>query len=838
MNKKVFSLLFFLSGLCGLMYQILWTRMFSFVLGNTYLTISIIVASFMFGLFLGSYLIGRYIDKVHHELKWYALLEVLIGGYALLLLLSFGFTDSIFKWLNLFLNRIEIIYSLSKFVVTLFFIIIPTSAMGATLPLVVQYYTKNKKLFGDNVSLFYGINTIGGAVGALFAGFYLIEHLGISNGLLFTAAINILIGFIVFSASKRSEIQTLDVALEKNPDKKKRKERKKLPGKPSVEGFKILYLAAAGLAGFAALSYEIIWTRGLKFLIHNSTYSFSVMLFVFLLGIAIGSHVAKKINGKKRDLHYTYGILQLILGVFAVFTIYLLYRFSYSGFFQRNVVEIIYDYSYTWQWGIIIYVLICSIMFLIPTVIMGILFPLINQLYFKNIIDKAGKTVSSIYAVNTIGSIMGSLVAGFFLIPAFGIKTSIIIISIINLFLGILFVFKSYFKIQSTLLAGSVLFVFVTSLSYNGKYLFGRGENKQSRVLFYQEGLMSTVKVFERQNNFFISIDGNTIASTHRTLFKKEKLIAHLPFFIKPGIKKVLSVGLASGISAGAMSLHQNIEQIDCVELIKPVFAAAKYFTNYNNNILKNPRTNLIYNDIYAYLRQQNEKYDLISSDGKLGPLYSGNTIMLSRDYYELCKQRMKKDGVFIQWIPIITPYKELKVIFDTLQSSFRYVFVFYFYPADIFMLASESPIILDKSYMDNVFSNTAVRQDLEQFGIKDALSILSSFIGVYEIVSHEDIRINSFDKPILEFEYMREWKKSKMWAGGYRAKNLQFLVENYEKTELDDLYALVNHVEKPDLKNIVMGARLFFKGCIKFYKTGNFQNSFREYYKFRQSKS
>ncbi|NIR48268.1 hypothetical protein GWO43_07350 [candidate division KSB1 bacterium] len=832
MNKKLFSLLFFLSGLCGLMYQILWTRLFSFVLGNTYLAISMIVASFMFGLFFGSWLIGRYIVKLRNPLQWYAILEIAIGAYALLLLFLFGIPEAIFKGLYSLLSGIEILHLLGKFLVTLVLIALPTSAMGATLPLAVHYFTKNKKLFGDNISLFYAVNTVGGAIGVLVAGFYLIEHLGIHNGLIATACLNIGIGVIVLLALQKSPViaeETPEPQTKKPKDKKKKQPATAAPNR-------VLYLAAAGLAGFAALSYEIIWTRGLKFLIHNSTYSFTVILFVFLLGIAIGSRIAERVFKSKKDLHYFFGLFQTILGLYAIFTIYLLYSFSYSDFFQNNVVEIMYDYSYSWHWAILVYCLICSMMFLVPTLLMGILFPVINELFFEKNPRPAGKTVSSIFAANTIGGIGGSLAAGIFLLPAFGIKTSIILISVINLLLGVIFVFKSRLRIQPTLVTASAVFVFVYLLSFDGQYLFGRGEKEGDRVLFYKEGLMATVKVFNRNTGRFMSIDGNIIASTHQTLHKKEKLIAHLPFFVRSDIKDVLAVGLASGISVGSMGLHESVEKIDCVELIKPVFPASRYFTNFNYNIFENDKIDLIHNDIYAHLVYHDKKYDLISSDGKLGTLYSGNTIMLSTDFYELSKKRLKEDGVFIQWLPIITPHKALKVILNTLKKSFKHVSLFYFYPTDIFMLASEKPMFLDKSHMDKVFSNPEIKRDLGLFKITDSIAILSSYMGPYDDKVDPETRINSFDRPYLEFAYMRQWKNSKKWEGGYRAKNLQYLVENFENTDFEQLSNLVQDMDESSLNQLVKGSRLFFKGCINYFKTGHLQNSFREYYEFRSS--
>lgn len=803
--------------------------MFSFVLGNTYLSISTIVASFMFGLFLGAWLIGKVIAKINNPLRWYAYLEGLIGCYAIILLISFSGVDVWFEHLYKWLSPLGPIHGLSRFLSTLLLILVPTSAMGATLPLAVQYFTRGKKIFGDNISLFYAVNTIGGAMGALWAGFYLIEHLGIRHSVIFTAAINLLIGIVVLitTHNETSPIKDVEPALKK---------AKKTKITPAFQEWKSLYLLAAGLAGFAALSYEIIWTRALKFLIHNSTYSFSVMLFVFLLGIGIGSHIARKLLAHKgRDLHYLYGVLQVGLAIYAIFTIYLMYSFAYSDFFQLTFVDIIYDFSYSWVWGIVIYTLICCIMFLLPTILMGILFPVINELYFEHVEKRAGTTVSTIYAINTIGSILGSVVAGFFLLPVLGIKTSLLLISSINLFLGIIFIVKASHRLQPTMVTGGLLLVVVFSLSLNGKYLYGRKESKLERVLFYKEGLMATVKVFQQNDFLSMSIDGNKIASTERTLFRKEKLIAHLPFFVKPDIKNVLVVGLASGISTGCVALHQEVEAIDCVELIKPVFPAATLFRDFNYNIFANPKVNLIYDDIYGFLKYRDKKYDLIVSDGKLGPLYSGNTIMLAYDYYQLCKNRMQPDGVFIQWLPIITPFKELDVVLQTLKASFNYVLLFYFYPTDIFMLASDNPMILDKKVIEQVFQNRLVAQDLAPFGVKSFREIFGSFVGSYELPNGEAKRINTFDKPITEFEYMREWKKGKLWPGGYRALNVQYLLENYVKMDLESIFKLTKNIDKESLQELVKGSRLFFKGCIMFFKTGNFQESFREYRAFQK---
>ncbi len=843
MNKKIFSILFLLSGLCGLMYQILWTRLFTFIIGNTYTAISIIVASFMFGLFFGSWLIGRYMERINNPVKWYAYLELSIGLYAAFLLLIFGMVSALFNFTHSIFQHIEPVNLFLKFIFTLLLLVIPTSAMGATLPLAVQYFTKKRKSFGDNISLFYAVNTLGGAIGVLIAGFFIIEYLGIREGILVTAVINILIGLtVMLYLGKPETTEPVKETSEKTEpvDKKAKKKKKEVhSGSEVALNYKTLLLITAGLSGFAALSFEILWTRGLKFLILNSTYGFASILFVFLLGIAIGGRIAKRLSDKNNKLTYIYGVLQIALGIYSIFTIYLLYTFAYTESFQESIKKILYDYSYAWGWGILAFIVTAILIYLIPTILMGVLYPLLNDLYYNKVSKKAGKTVSSIYAINTIGAILGSLTAGFFLIPAFGIKSSIYIIAVINLLLGLIFIIKSKTYFRPVVLLSIPLLAVAIILSGSGKYLLGNKEKKTDDVLFYKEGLMATVKVYKRGNSKFLSIDGIPIASTSRSLMQKEKLIAHLPFFLKPNAEQVLAVGLASGISAGSMTLHKDLKQLDCVELIKPVFEAAKYFTDVNYDVFNNSKINMINDDIYSYLLYTDKKYDIISSDGKLGTLHSGNTIMLSADYYEMCKKRLKPDGVFVQWIPIITPYEATKIIINTLTNSFKYVYLFYFYSSDILMAASDNPVVFDKAHMDSLFTDPVLNAEFQKYNIFNSLTILSAYVGKYDKSDFNGTTINSFNRPVLEFKYLRDWKKSREIPGGYRAKNMEFLTNHYANENPDDLFDMFKNVDKSILKNrLYMPTLTFLKFNTRNFITGNYALGFKRYIAFKKSLS
>ncbi|RMF56447.1 MAG: hypothetical protein D6748_13505 [Calditrichaeota bacterium] len=842
MSTRSFGVLFFLSGACGLMYQILWVRLFSILLGNTYLAISIIVSAFMFGLFVGSWASGKFLLKPQiklpvkfNELQWYATLEILIGIYALILLFGFGIIESGVGWLFSVLHTSTVLLSLMKILTILILLLPPTAAMGATLPLVIQFFTRRYGRFESQISFFYAINTLGGAIGILLAGFLLIELLGIRSSIMLTAFLNLLIGGVILLkriSVPDNGVSTSATVISTETVSGISQAEKRGDGNPS-QLTRGVYLATMLLSGVAALSYEMLWTRGLKFIILNSTYGFAAMLFIFLSGLAIGGFLAKKLVSSRRVMEYRYALFHLLSGIYALLTIYLLYVFLYTPFYQKYVASVIFESEYSWLLTVLMFLLTSVIIFLPPTIIMGVLFPLLNDLYYQFVNPRPGGTVSIMYAVNTVGAITGALMTGFLLIPELGIKSSIYVIAGINFLLGIIFLMRSRKHLIPTLLATVMIGLLLFPLTMKGKYLYGRHEKKKDKVLFYKEGLMSTVKVYDRNQNRYMSIDGVRIASTGMGLLQKQKLLAHLPFFLGKKIQNVLTVGLASGITTGSVALHPGVEKIDCVELIKPVFDAAKWFRQYNGDIWQNEKIHLMYDDIFSYLRYRASQYDLIISDGKIGSLNNTNTVLLSKEYYQLCRAHLNPSGMFIQWIPLTTPHTILKSLLLTMNHQFNHVYIFYFYPSDILMIATENPLRFDVEYIQEKFTNKMLAQELRPFHLYGATSILSAFIGEYGEFFGKVGMVNTLEHPRLEFLYMREWKKSRLIEGGYRAQNMEYFQVNYERL---DMSRYLNPASGMDVSWLQTASNDFFKFVIVNFKRGNYFIGLKRYQEFKFS--
>ncbi|MBQ37268.1 MAG: hypothetical protein CME04_12840 [Gemmatimonadaceae bacterium] len=758
--RTAVALMFFLSGFTGLVYQVLWVRRFTHVMGSGSVSVSVVIAAFMGGLFLGAVLLTRVLGRCRDELRWYAVLEGVIGCWGLLFVWSFPHLASVYAWLAGG-DGSGVTGLAAKATFSTLLMLLPTAAMGATLPLMVQYVVgRQDRGFGDAIGLLYAVNTAGGALGALVAGFLLIEFLGVDRSLSLAATTNLVVALSAWWLSSSDCGEKAETSA---------------PASNEGEWLIPSLLAAAFASGFAAIGCEVLWTRGLKFIIQSSTYSYALIVGIFLVGLGSGAAIYKRWLTTV-DHHVLYGRLQMAVAAWVLLTLSLLYGLAPSVWFQEAGLSLVYDGDTHWSLGLFTFALVCCAVLLPPTMMMGALFPALATMYHRQSGQVSAQSVSAVFASNTIGSIVGAIAVGFGLMPWVGIRGSLLLMSAIGLALGWGFLWPAR-RHRDMLVGGGICAILLLS-GMQGSYLLGRGESAADQVLFYDEGLMSTVKVYQRADHLHMSIDGSRIASTARGLRQKEQLVAHIPMLLRPGIEDVLTVGLASGITAHSVSLHEDVRTIDVVELIEPVFEASRYFAAHNGRVAHDPRVRMIHDDVYAWLQARDGDYDAIISDGKLGSLNNANTVLLSREYYELCRQRLHDEGVFVQWVPIITPEAELRAILKTAATSFEHVGLFYFYSSDILIVASPSPIVLDGSHMRQVLTNESVAGQLRQLDLPTAAAVMSCYLGGYRL-DDSGLPPNTFDRPYLEFAYLRDWKKGRSIPGGYRARNMEVLVEN-----------------------------------------------------------
>jgi spermidine synthase len=776
-KRLLITLLFFISGFSGLIYQVLWTRQFKLLLGSSIVSVSIIVATFMMGLLIGSWWIGRQLEqqKVKNELRFYGYLEIAIGVYGLALLIFLPYTKvffSIFGEPSIAFNYLRLI---ANTLITFLILGLPTAAMGATLPLLINYFSKSDDTFRKTTSQFYSINALGGAIASFVAGFYLIKDLGVSGSIGVAIVLNLIIGAaaIYISSKDTKQVSSVEPILEKKDATRKDNSLTKT------------ILATSFLTGFIAISYEVLWIRCLNYILNNSTYTFAIILFVFLVGISLGSLSMSYIQKIKNKM-LTIAILQYLLAFSGVLIIFLFYYFAYTETFADWFLQNNFDTS-VWNQKIGLNLTLSVLVFLFPAILMGMTFPLLSELYYEHKQVGSGLAISQVYVVNTFGSILGALVPIFILIPIFGsIKITLYLLAVVNLLIALYFTYLSAIKKRNYLLvAFSVLFGLLllgTQCNNTLASLESIGEDSYSdEPLFYKEGVMATVKIYKKEGLFkSLSIDGVTIASE---AFKgKESTIGHLPFFTNRNIKNVLAVGLASGSTVGSILKHKDVEQVDIVEIIPSIIDAVDFFKNANADVKNNPRAKIYIDDILSHLNYSDKKYDVISSDGKFGVLNKSNTTMLSKDYYEICKEHLTENGLFIQWISTEVPNRHFKAILATTQAVFPHSEMFLI-RKNLYIMSSLKPIELSYDKIAENYNDISISKDLYESRIFTPNEVLSYYIGPNLNLS-ETNEYNTLNKPIIEYDYNIERAKDVEKARTSFYLNLLLLQKKYTENK------------------------------------------------------
>jgi len=405
--------IFFASGISGLIYEVVWLRMLSRIMGVTIYATSTVVAAFMAGLALGSFLFGKYIDRREAPLRIYASLEFLIGAAALLVPLVFSLSLPLYKYVYQISGENQLWITVVRTFICFVALLLPTTLMGGTLPVLTSWLVRQGILFGRGFGLLYGINTFGAVLGVIFSGFITLEIFGEYRTILLGVLINSLVAVLAFVVYKK------DMQIEGRPVLAAAAEQKISPYADKVRR---VVLAAFIISGFTSLAYEVIWTRQLILFLRTSIYAFSGMLTIFLAGIALGSiFMRNKVDKLTRPL-LVFGVLELVIGFLSIGNLYLFPAFDFS--------------LSTWSGRIGTLAGTIAIVFPL-TFIFGMIFPIAGVCYAKDT-AAAGSSVGWLYSANTIGSIGGALLAGFWLIPVWGSTNAVVLLALLNVGLGLL----------------------------------------------------------------------------------------------------------------------------------------------------------------------------------------------------------------------------------------------------------------------------------------------------------------------------------------------------------------------------------------------------------------
>ena len=725
-------LLFFGSGVCALVYQVMWLRLLSLVFGVTVFAASTVLASFMAGLGAGSLIGGRLASRIPRPLVAFGVAEGLVGITAFAT--PFALEALTAVWIALYPQLPQSLAALTvvRFVVAFLILIVPTSLMGATLPLVIKSAVAREDRVGGRIGWLYAINTSGAIAGALMAGFYFISELGVARSFQIAAATNIVIGVIAMAAGMSMPAQSraalaADAAV--------------VPGTATSQQRLVLWTFF--VSGLLSLALEIIWFRMLVVFLRPTAYAFTIMLACVLAGIALGSAIASPLLRRRRNWIVTLAAIQGLIGVAAVLSFNLLSRAQVATDAVAPWFDRVGLHSYLAP------LVVPSLIAMLPTTIMlGLAFPIGLTLWTGDSpSEDTSRRAGSFYSLNVAGAILGSVLAGFVLLPQWGTRTSLIAVSALATLSSMVLALSERKRHRPAAIACAVaaplLFLIGARAAVDPFDVAFERFHRNETLVWREEGAQTTVAVHDRRGSQpmrVMFLDGNHQANDSPGTAFVHHRIGALPVMLHPNPRTALVVGLGGGATPGAVA-RLNVD-VDVVELSPAVVAGSEFFKGINFNLLERPNVQLRVDDGRNFLLMTRKKYDVITADIIL-PRHAGAGSLYSREYYELVRSRLVPGGLAMQWNGGDSA-TEYKLLMRTFQSVFPYTTL---WGDGSLMLGSLTPFTLSQSAYE------ARRATFEQFPWD-----VATLKRIY-IAGPEDIRafvgdgpLLTDDKPLIEY--------------------------------------------------------------------------------------
>ena len=828
-SKAVVAFIFVLSGAAGLIYQIVWFKYLSLAVGNSTIAQMIVLATFLGGLAIGNYFFGKRADVLSSPLKIYAALEILIGVYAIVYPFAFNFFGDIFfaTAIKFSLDSNDVLFYFLRFAYSSVLLILPTIAMGGTLPLLTSYFVEELEHTRKDVATLYFLNSFGAVVGVLLGGFLLIKAIGLEKTIYLTGLLNIIIGAgAYFISLKFPGVKIVNDAPDENQAHSNETEFSKKEVTTAI--------VVAGLSGMAALIYEMVWVRLFINIFGSSTYAFSIMLAAFISGITIGSFIAAKSFIKKFNKIEVVAFSQFFIALGTIAALYFAERLPYymwhiASLFNRNETT----------FGLFLFsefALSFLIMF-IPTLFMGVSLPVIVEIVAASQ-KRAGFSVGRVFSVNTLGTVFGVFLTGLIFIPLFGIGGSFTVGILINIVSAVILLFASQSTAMENRIRFSGLFVLTVfvylffSPSWNKNVMLSGVFKKMSSappasfnqfkkslenrdILYYKEGTAANVAVTKARDatgQKILIINGKPDASSVGDL-PTQTLVAQIPLMLNPNPKNVFVVGFGSGITVHSVLTHP-VEKVVCAEISEEVIEAGKFFAEENGDCLNDKRLEILVDDANAALRSSDEKYDVIVSEPS-NPWIAGIGNLFSQEYFEMCKNKLNDDGIMVQWYHLYESNDNIvKLVLNTFKSVFPYAQIWNGVSNDIILIGAKGRPILNLQNLKSKFENPTIKQDFAKIGIDNIFTFLTtqsnSVEGFYSLTLREPI--NTEIHPLLEFYAPRSF---------YLSQSSTVVYKNDEKfdTLFTELYA-----KKYWKENKVSYDELFSTAKYHFEHTRNYR--------------
>ena len=759
-----FLLALFFSGASGLVYEITWMRRLTHVFGSSTLAVSTVLAAFMGGLALGSFLFGRIADRrPRSALFLYGVLEIGIGAVALSMPFLFQVVAAIYLSLYPPLESVPWLFFVLQFVLVGAVILLPTLLMGGTLPVLVRGLVARIEDLSLKSGALYAANTLGAGTGAAIASYFLLPALGVFRTELVAVSLNVAVGatvlLVLWQRRKPGDATVTAPAVEDVEEL----------AEPLTSNTRTLLVGTA-LLGFSAMVYEVAWSRLLALVLGSSIYAFGTMLLVFLLGVSIGSALFARLHPRRAPLVFVVSAaansvcgLAGILVVPYLPAIFLADLARVKGsFFLLQLHQIFVG---------AVLVLPCAVLF-------GLAFPAVIT-GATDALRAAGRGVGRVTAYNTIGTVIGAFLAGFVLVPSLGLRATLtvgLMTTAVAALLALPLVPKRTRALRDGVIATAAVTAVLSlaapswphSVLLSGPSFFGGlGDTPEqflagaraSKLLFYEDGVATSISVDEQNGVRLYRSNGKTDASSDPGDMANQLLLGHLPMMLHPDPKDVFILGMGTGVTAAAVARYP-VKSIEIFDIEPASRRAAAYFEPENRRVVSDRRTHFIHADGRNALLARDKSYDVIISDPS-DVWVAGVGNLFTREFYELARDHLRKDGVLVQWFHMHSLHLEnMNLIVATFRSVFPDASFWRPNTGDIILVGTKDGVRWDYERLRTRFETVAgVKDDMMGAGLWNPLAMFAAFVAdgaELGAMLGETKTLHRDDWPVIEFEAPR----------------------------------------------------------------------------------
>ena len=747
---RLAAICFLFSGATALIYEVLWARMLGLVFGATTIAISAVLAAFMGGLATGSAIGGSFARRIRNPLRAYALIEIGIGLYALIVPWLFRGIDWVYAFVWERFHPGFYGFALSRFALAAVVLFVPTALMGATLPVLVAAI-QGLGPRAKGVARLYTLNLAGAIVGTIAAGFLFLPAVGVRATIWIAAAGNLLIGLAVLIMGR------VTAPLQESSPVTEPPAGEHQPCPDSA-----FWFLCAFASGLVTISMQVVWSRLLSMIIGSSTYAFTIVLALFLIGLALGAwFVTFRSEAGSAALRRSILLVQLLTAV-ALFLSLRLTNLIPSLLVETGLRMNIAS----WAGLLALQVAAAALLILVPAVLMGMVMPMVLTWAGRGPAasgpkdDATPRRVGQSYAVNTVGAIAGAIVTAFVLIPSTSTRFTVLCMACLSVLIaGVAYEPRRANTdrglARSLAVGGSVLlmvamlflwprlnlnalsagaydsFVRVLAKSRSGVPEDQRSNNPSDhQLLMFAEGRTATVSVRKDWGITSVAINGRTNGSDADDM-ATQVMAGQLGLLVAPRTVRVLMIGFATGVSVGSV-LQSPAGSVECIEIEPAAITSSRYFEHVNNRPLSDPRLRVIVDDARTVLRVNPAKYDLIISEPS-HPWVPGVANLFTREFFTLGRERLQDDGIFVQWLQIYQLSTEsMRSSLATFSAVYPHVAVFRIQGAakgkDLILLGSRVPIDLNR--IEERMKDPRTAADLSRVGLKTAADVRAWFVG------------------------------------------------------------------------------------------------------------